>query len=413
MSTAIALVKDKPVTLVQEIAENLPVVWADPTRIRQITLNLVSNACKFTDEGTITVRAQTDRDRIIVSVSDTGIGIPEENLTSIFEEFTQVDPSTTRKVGGTGLGLPISRHFVEMHKGRIWVESKLGYGSTFSFFIPIKADAEEKEQPVTSLTSLEKKDGQGKVIIAIDDDPGVITLYERFLEQQDYKVIGINHSHDVLPQIKEVAPAAILLDVLMPEKDGWGVLRVLKDDPLTRDIPVIICSIVSDKNRGFSLGAADYLIKPIVETELIKALKHLESQHKEQIKVLVVDDQADDILLIRRILEAQSHYKIIEANNGKEALELVQSAEPDLIILDLTMPEMDGFTVVEALKNNEKTRVIPIIIVSAKEINPAERLALTGQVEVLLRKGIFTENELLEDVSQALKRRIHPDATPV
>jgi CheY-like chemotaxis protein len=139
----------------------------------------------------------------------------------------------------------------------------------------------------------------------------------------------------------------------------------------------------------------------------------LESQHKEQIKVLVVDDQADDILLIRRILEAQAHYKIIEANNGKEALELVQNVEPDLIILDLTMPEMDGFTVVEALKNNEKTRVIPIIIVSAKEINPAERLALTGQVEVLLRKGIFTENELLEDVSQALKRRIHPDATPV
>ncbi|HXV98505.1 MAG TPA: response regulator, partial [Anaerolineae bacterium] len=413
MSTAIALVKDKPVTLVQEIAENLPIVWADPTRIRQITLNLVSNACKFTDEGTITVRAQTDRDRIIVSVSDTGIGIPEENLTSIFEEFTQVDPSTTRKVGGTGLGLPISRHFVEMHKGRIWVESKLGYGSTFSFFIPIKAVAEEKEQPVTNLTRLEKKDGQGKVIVAIDDDPGVITLYERFLEQQDYKVIGINHSYDVLPQIKEVAPAAILLDVLMPEKDGWGVLRILKDDPLTRDIPVIICSIVSDKNRGFSLGAADYLIKPIVENELIKALKHLENQHKEQIKVLVVDDQVDDILLIRRILEAQSHYKIIEANNGKEALELVQSVEPDLIILDLTMPEMDGFTVVEALKNNEKTRVIPIIIVSAKDLTPLEHLALTGQVAVLLRKGIFTENELLEDVSQALKRRIHPDATTV
>jgi CheY-like chemotaxis protein len=223
-------------------------------------------------------------------------------------------------------------------------------------------------------------------------------------------VVGITHSLDVLPQIKELAPAAILLDVLMPEKDGWGVLRLLKNDPATKDIPVIICSIISDKNRGFSLGAADYLVKPIVENELIKALKHLETQHKEQIKVLVVDDQADDVLLIRRILEAQANYKIFEAHNGRESLKLVRSVEPDLIILDLTMPEMDGFMIVEALKNNEKTRPIPIIIVSAKELTSAEHTALTGQVEVLLRKGIFTENELLEDVSQVLKR-IQQEAT--
>ncbi|MBI1880713.1 MAG: HAMP domain-containing histidine kinase, partial [Chloroflexi bacterium] len=194
-ATAIALVKDKPVALHQEIAENLPNVWADPTRIRQIILNLVSNACKFTDEGAITVRVWADQERINISVSDTGIGIPEENLNSIFEEFTQVDSSTTRKVGGTGLGLPISRHFVEMHKGRIWVESRLGHGSTFSFFIPIQPDQEEETLP-PNVFSEEPKHGHGKVIVAIDDDPGVITLYERFLEQQDYQVVGINHSHD-------------------------------------------------------------------------------------------------------------------------------------------------------------------------------------------------------------------------
>lgn len=168
-----------------------------------------------------------------------------------------------------------------MHQGQIWVESKLGYGSTFNFFIPIKpAEQQELEIPIR-LTAEARKDGNGKLIVAIDDDPGVITLYERFLEQQDYKVVGINHSNDVLPQIKELAPAAILLDVLMPETDGWGVLRTLKDDPATKNIPVIICSIVSDKNRGFSLGAADYLVKPIVENELVKALKHLETQSKE------------------------------------------------------------------------------------------------------------------------------------
>ncbi|NJN93283.1 MAG: GAF domain-containing protein [Anaerolineales bacterium] len=404
MSTAIALVKDKPVTLHQEIPANLPQVLADPTRIRQIILNLVSNACKFTEEGNVTIRAKADQEKVLISVRDTGIGIPEENLATVFEEFTQVDSSTTRKVGGTGLGLPISRHFVEMHKGHIWVESKLGYGSTFYFTIPIQQPVEAEKGWPTNFVIEVPREGRGKVIVAIDDDPGVITLYERFLEQQDYRVIGINHSHDVLPQVKELAPAAILLDVLMPEKDGWGVLRTLKDDPATKDIPVIICSIISDKNRGFSLGAADYLIKPIVENELVKALKHLDSQNKEQVKVLVVDDQADDILLIRRILEAQSNYKIFEASNGQESLELVHKIEPDLIILDLTMPKMDGFKVVEALKNNEKTRSIPIIIASAKELTPVEHLALTGQVEVLLRKGIFTENELLEDVSQALKR---------
>jgi GAF domain-containing protein/CheY-like chemotaxis protein len=404
MSTAVALVKDRPITLHQDIPENLPAVWADPTRIRQIILNLVSNACKFTDEGRVKISAFADQERVTISVSDTGIGIPEENLTSIFEEFTQVDSSTTRKVGGTGLGLPISHHFVEMHQGKIWVESKLGYGSTFKFFIPIRPVEEQGPKLPISLTAEARKEGNGKLIVAIDDDPGVITLYERFLEQQDYRVVGINHSNDVLPQIRELAPAAILLDVLMPEKDGWGVLRTLKDDPATKNIPVIVCSIVSDKNRGFSLGAADYLVKPIVEDELVKALKHLETQSKEQVKVLVVDDQADDILLIRRILEAQPNYRIFAANNGRESLELVQRVEPDLIILDLTMPEMDGFTVVEALKHNEKTRGIPIIIVSAKELTSAEHATLTGQVEVLLRKGIFTENELLEDVSQALKR---------
>lgn len=405
MSTAVALVKDKPVTLHQEMPDELPLIWADPTRMRQIILNLVSNACKFTDEGEVTIHAEADRENVIISVADTGIGIPDDKLTSIFEEFTQVDASTTRKVGGTGLGLPISRHFVEMHKGHIWVESQLGHGSTFYFFIPINPNPEQPEPTMDILGELKAE--QRKVVVAIDDDPSVITLYERFLERQDYMVIGISHKHDVVAQIKELEPSAILLDVLMPEKDGWHILRSLKQDPLTKDIPVVICSIVSDKNRGFSLGAADYLIKPIAEQELVKALKRLENEPKGQGKVLVIDDQADDILLIRRILEVESQYKIIEASNGKDGLALVQSVHPDLIVLDLTMPEMDGFKVVEALKSSEKTRSIPIIIVSAKELNPTEQQLLTGQVEVLLRKGLFTENELLEDVGQVLKRMHH------
>ena len=239
--------------------------------------------------------------------------------------------------------------------------------------------------------------------MAIDDDPSVITLYQRFLEKQNYEVVGINYSQDIVAQVKAYNPFAILLDIVIPQKDGWSVMKELKADALTKDIPVIICSIVSDRNRGFSLGAVNYLVKPIVEQELIEALERLDTPQKEEIKVLVVDDQADDILLIRRIMEAQPNYRIIEASNGKEGLALVKSKAPDIIILDLNMPEMNGFAMIEALKANEDMRHIPIIIVSAQELSPQEHERLTGQVEVLLHKGIFTENELLEDVGQALE----------
>jgi CheY-like chemotaxis protein len=402
LSTTLALVKDKSVELVQEVPENLPLVWADPTRIRQVILNLVSNACKFTDEGTVKVRVTPKKEKIIFSVSDTGIGIDGLKLDSIFEEFTQVDASTTRKVGGTGLGLPISRHFVEMHQGQIWVDSTPGKGSTFSFAIPIKP-TDKKPEPSNEVPTINGQEGQGKIIVAIDDDPGVINLYKRFLEKRDYRIIQVDNTGEVIEQVKDHAPFAILLDILMPDQDGWNILKDLKQDPFTKDIPVVICSIMSDRNRGFALGAADYLTKPIVESELVNALNNVDNQQKKQVKVLVIDDQADDILLIRRMLEAHD-YKIIEASNGKAGLDLAQSRNPDLVILDLRMPDMDGFAVIEALKKDEQTSAIPIIIVSAKELTPAEHEFLTGQVEVLLRKGIFTENDLLKDVGQVLEK---------
>ncbi len=274
MSTALALVKDKPVELVQKVPDELPTVWADPTRIRQVILELVSNACKFTDKGKVRLKAVASKEKIIISVSDTGIGIPEDRLDTIFEEFTQVDASTTRKVGGTGLGLAISRHFVEMHKGQIWVESTPGKGSTFSFAIPIKPVSEDSETIAEDSPETAEADEASKVIVVIDDNPGVITLYDRFLEKQNYKVVGVKPSEDIIDWVRAHAPFAILLDVQIPNQDGWKVLKNLKADPFTKDIPVIICTTASDKNRGLSLGAADYLTKPIVESELINALKH-------------------------------------------------------------------------------------------------------------------------------------------
>ncbi len=403
MSSAVGLVKDKPIELEQHVSEDLPIIWADSTRLRQVLLNLISNSAKFTEEGKITLSTDYDNEWVTISVADTGIGIPQEKMGSIFEEFTQVDGSTTRRVGGTGLGLPISYRFVELHGGDITVESREGRGSVFTVTLPIHPQSEREEHEAADQAKDESFAADNRLVLAVDDDPGVISLYQRYLEGEGYQVVGVINSHEVLEKAKELQPFAITLDVLMPGKDGWQVLQELKECPETQDIPIIVCSIVSDEGRGFSLGAADYLVKPIMEEELLAALSRLD-QRSEETKVLVIDDQADDILLIRRILEAQHGYRVIEAGGGQSGIDLVRQRKPDIIILDLMMPEVDGFAVLEALKREPETRSIPVIVITAKSLTEEERQRLSGQVEVLLRKGLFTEHELLEDLGKALSR---------
>jgi signal transduction histidine kinase/CheY-like chemotaxis protein len=407
MSTAVGLVKGKPIELVHHMPADLPTIWADSTRVRQILLNLISNATKFTQSGRITVSADCDDEWVAIRVTDTGIGIPEEKLEKIFEEFTQVDGSTTRSVGGTGLGLPISRHFIEMHGGKISVESQVGVGSTFTVTLPIHAQTAPQQQPVEDQLAGVASAPERRIVLAVDDDPGVISLYRRYLEREAYQVLGVTCSEDVLAKAIELQPFAITLDVLMPNKDGWQVLRELKECPQTQHIPIIICSIVSNEGLGFSLGAADYLVKPIMEEELLDALSSLnqgDPDPEQEVEVLVIDDQADDILLIRRILEAQHRYQVTGADGGQAGIDLVRQHQPDVIILDLMMPEVDGFAVLEVLKGQPETRNIPIIVITAKQLTEEEHRRLNGQVEVLLRKGLFTEHELLDDLSKALNR---------
>lgn len=400
MSTAIGLTKDKPVNLVQKIPDDLPTVWADPVRTRQALLNLVSNASKFTEKGAITIEATADARFVRVSVRDTGIGIAAEKLDTIFQAFTQADASTTRKYGGTGLGLAIARSFIELHGGEIWVESELGVGTTFSFTLPrakpaeLPADATpEQEESVTS---------SKKVVVTIDDDPGVITLYRRYLEQHGYHVIGVSNSQQALEQVQRFKPHAITLDILMPQKDGWAVLQELKQNPSTRDIPVIMCSILSEQGKGFSLGASDYLVKPIMQDDLIATLKRLDGHTKTV--VLAIDDRPEDILLIRRILEGQPQFVLVEAHSGAEGIEAVRRDPPDLILLDLMMPEMDGFAVLETLKGDAATRDIPVVVITAKELTEEDLQRLNGYVLSLLSKGRFNEKDLLNDIAGALAR---------
>ncbi|MFP4344146.1 MAG: GAF domain-containing protein [Anaerolineales bacterium] len=406
LSTAIALVKDKPVELQQDMPEDLPIVVADERRIRQVVLNLVGNAAKFTDEGYIRIFAEYDDEEITVAVEDTGVGIPPEKYDEVFAEFRQVDSSSTRRYGGTGLGLPVSKKFVEAHGGRIWFESEVGVGSTFYVALPIAGPPPEDEPEELAEVPVST---DGRVILTVDDDEGVITLFRRYLEQEGYQVVGLTRAASVVEEAKRIRPYAITLDILMPDRDGWQVIRDLKADPETRDIPVIVCSIVSDKDKGLSMGVSDYLVKPILEQELLDILARLSEESGPQ-RVLVVDDSTDDRQLLCRILRSAG-YIVEEAVGGAEAIGKIHQSPPDVLILDLMMPEVDGFAVLENLKANEQTRKVPVVVVTAKDLTSAERDLLHSRAESLLQKGLFDQKQLLGDVTNALKRLSqHPQA---
>jgi GAF domain-containing protein/ActR/RegA family two-component response regulator len=276
VSTTSALMKDRPITLRSEVPHDLPSVWADVQRVRQVLINLMSNAVKYTEKGHITLQAEAGPEVVTISVIDTGIGIDQEAQSRLFIPFQQVDASTTRRAGGTGLGLAISHSFVQMHGGEIWVESEPGQGSTFSFTLPLYQIVQERAEEDSELSLAPDE----KVVLAIDDDAGVITLLKRYLEHEGYQVVGVMQSHQALETAQRLASnlIAITLDVVMPHMDGWQVLRALKDDPETKDIPVILCSIVEGLEQGLGLGAAACLRKPVTRDEVLDALRKVEQQ---------------------------------------------------------------------------------------------------------------------------------------
>jgi signal transduction histidine kinase/CheY-like chemotaxis protein/HAMP domain-containing protein len=274
LSTTRALVKDQPVELRSEVPEDLPAVWADAQRVRQILINLMSNAAKFTEEGHITLKAAAGPENVKISVIDTGIGIDPEAQSRLFIPFQQVDASTTRRAGGTGLGLAISRRFVEMQGGEIWVESEVGEGSAFSFTLPIYQVVRDAEKGDEDL----QLDPDKKTILAVDDDRGVITLLQRYLENDGYQVVGVVESTEAMNMARRLSGrlCAITLDIVMPQLDGWQILESLKRDPRTRDLPVVLCSIVEGLEQGLSMGAAACLRKPVTRDELLETLQTVE-----------------------------------------------------------------------------------------------------------------------------------------
>ncbi len=399
LSTMSGYVKDKPVQLKGIIEPNLPTVRADTIRIRQVMLNLISNAAKFTDEGDIIVEVgvkpgPTGRKELRVSVIDSGPGIGPDDQAKLFQAFSQVDDSATRKTGGTGLGLSICLELVKMHGGRIWVESEVGKGSTFSFTLPLfRKEKEEEANPSAP-----------KIILAIDDDPQVISLYERYLQPQGYQVVSVSDPAHALERVKQLKPFAITLDIMMPNIDGWQILDALKSDPETRFIPVIVCSILEDLEKGFSLGAADYLVKPILEDDLVNALDRLNADGSIR-EVLVIDDDPNDLRLIGKILTDDGRYKAILAEGGRKGWDIISSGNPPhAVILDMFMPEMDGFEILGKMRSEDKLRDIPVVVISGMELTLEQKNQLNEFGQRLLSKGSFNEKELLTTIQRTLER---------
>ena len=408
LSTAIALVKDKAIELQKDFPVDFPTVQADERRIRQVILNIVGNAAKFTEEGFISISGrQKDENEVVISIEDSGIGIPKEKHHTVFSEFQQVDSSSTRSYGGTGLGLPVSKKFVEAHGGRIWFESQVDVGTTFHFILPIDGPPENGETKQAQEASGSEVQ---KVVLVVDDDEGVITLFRRYLEQEGYRVLALTRGEMVLSEAKRIQPYAITLDILLPDKDGWEIIQELKGDPETADIPILVCSIVTDEDKGLNLGVTDYLVKPIVAQDLLNSLKRL-SRSADTQTVLVVDDTSSDRNLLRRILENRG-YVVRTASGGAEAITSLQKAPPDLLVLDLMMPEVDGFAVLEEMRANEVTKHIPVVVVTAKELTEAEHQQLNLRAAALLEKGIFDQQQLLEDVASALENLPSLQASP-
>ena len=395
--------------LVLDCAPDIGGMYADQTRIRQALLNLASNATKFTDKGTVTIAARRAVHQgvewVTLAVTDTGIGLTREQMDKLFQDFAQADASTTRKYGGTGLGLAVSRRFCQMMGGDITVTSESGRGSTFTIRLPATVGGQPTVEGLRSAVSPRQGSAASgpATILVVDDDPIVRESMDRHLTRDGFTVVTARGGQEGLRLAKELHPDAITLDVMMPDIDGWTVLAAIKGDPELRDIPVILLSIVDEQKRGYALGATEYLVKPVDRERLAAVLRGIcgSTGHR----VLLVDD--DDMLRrsMRQVLE-KDRWEVFEAENGRVALAQIAQAPPDVIVLDLMMPEMDGFEFVVELRSRSAWRDIPVVVITAKDLSADERARLNGAVAQVLQKGASDMDELLREIGRVLPARI-------
>ena len=397
-------------------SRDLGTIRSDETRVRQIIFNLVANACKFTENGAVSIDASLrkvgDVELVDIKVVDSGIGMSPEQTEKLFSSFVQADSSTTRKYGGTGLGLAISKQLAEAMGGELTVVSELGNGSTFTASLPtvVEIPTDDFTTPKPTIISNQEKfptndlSGTAKVLV-IDDDPIVLDMMKQHLEGEGFEVIVADSGKKGIELARTESPSVITLDILMPEMDGWSVLRTLKADSVTADIPVVMASILDEQKQGLALGANDYVSKPIDRDKLVSALRRLVGSCPGK-SVLVVEDDPDSRMFIQRLLRSEE-CQVNETVNGKEALEYLEAAErlPDLILLDLMMPVMDGFEFLTHIKEVESFNTIPILVVTAADLSKSDHKRLLGSVENIIQKSGLEQDQILREITNLISSK--------
>ncbi len=391
----------KHLALELTVADDLDDIVADDVRLKQIMLNLISNAIKFSyAEGKIILAVRRVENNIEFSVQDFGIGIRPEDKEKLFQPFHQASAMIKRE--GTGLGLSITKKLVELHGGTIFVISEWQKGSTFFVRLPMMVHADDGTPDImrTVASILPSSPKEQKVLI-VEDKPHARTILQSYLSEAGYVIETAVNGVEALEKAKTWKPDIITLDILLPVKDGWQVLQELKQHPLCKDIPVIIISMLDERNVGFGLGAVDYFVKPVQKDELLASLKKFSLspvRKNSSPRILVIDDDRSVTDLMQVILEAEG-CTVLKAFNGREGLDVAQTQHPDLIILDLVMPEVSGFSVAYQLKHNPATNDIPIMIMTSMEIDEQTREQLEGFVVSLMKKSGFTKKDLLHEIA--------------
>ena len=415
--TSRTLVEQKNNKLLLNIEPSITFINADVTRTKQIVLNLISNAAKFCENGDISIdvkaRNSSKKKLIQIDVKDSGIGMTQEQLDKLFQAFTQADASTTRKYGGTGLGLTIVQNLARLMGGDVSVKSELGKGTMFTVTIQ---DIEIKETSDTNAEDLEslnretalvsKKDGKSTILV-IDDDPTIRDLMTRHLEKNNFSVLQALDGAQGIKMAREYKPDAITLDILMPEMDGWSVLRTLKADKEVAYIPVVMASIIDEKKKGFSLGAADYLSKPVERDRLIGSIGKLLGSKPGKV-IMIVEDNEDLRFTIKEALTGADYF-VLEAGNGREALDILDdktSKNPDLILLDLMMPKMNGFEFLELYRRDYKKQA-PVVVITGADLDENDKKFLSSETTRVLEKSSMTDigiaDQLVETIASVAR----------
>jgi PAS domain S-box-containing protein len=399
LESTLALVRERAkrngVQLMTEIDPQCGEFTADERKVKQVLLNLLSNAVKFTPRGgQVVLKTSVIDNTMNISVRDTGVGIAQEDQEKVFEEFYQAGGDYSRKREGTGLGLALAKRYVELHGGHIWVESIVGRGSLLTFSLPARAHV---EKTVEILGEMPGTHPQAPLALIIEDDPPSAKLLKLYLTEAGFTV-EVAHDGEVgFEKAKTLRPAVITLDILMPRVDGWDFLTRVKADSRTTSIPVVVLSIVDERGKGFALGATEYLVKPVDRDDLIRAVRHAvrtSNDEARDITVLAVDDDPLVLELMDAVLGPE-HFSVVKAATGREGLDLARQRRPDVIVLDLLMPDLDGFQVLDELKADPKTAHIPIIILTCKALSPEDKQRLNGRVNYLKQKGDFSRAEFV------------------